>query len=382
MLLLPQLLLSSASADLSAAQPTLSLPLVRRRRHHPRVTHAARRLSQAAPLPTTEAGPFFGSVSDDYVAPVTLGVGRGAQTFLLVADTGSSAVAVVGDPNLGCLRYLDTSDRCDTNRHVECLYGSGGWRGVDCHREVALGGLAVRGYELAAVTWEQAFLMCPASPDEGQGAPLRPDMLIEGIFGLSLSGLRGSTNTSVPLLHALFAAHPRLRRAFGLQCCPFLVGSGKGGDGALDIGGADPAHFRDEGGRGFAYAAVVAQELGYWGVDLLAVRLEGSPASLLRDDAQGEGSSTATDAFGRAKYIVDSGTSLLLLRPPAFAALKAALLDAAGPKAPKAHHGFWKVRATPYPLLTLGLHSTMYLHHELRVTSDRLLGGGAAPTDF
>ena len=55
-----------------------------------------------------------------------------------MADTGSSAVAVVGDPNLGCLRYLDTSDRCDTNRHVECLYGSGGWRGVDCHREVAV----------------------------------------------------------------------------------------------------------------------------------------------------------------------------------------------------------------------------------------------------
>ena len=58
---------------------------------------------------------------------------------------------------------------------------------------MALGGLAVRGYELAAVTWEQAFLMCPASPDEGQGAPLRRDMLIEGIFGLSLVGLRRGT---------------------------------------------------------------------------------------------------------------------------------------------------------------------------------------------
>ena len=77
----------------------------------------------------------------------------------------------------------------------------------------------------------------------------------------------------------------------------------------------DPAHFRDAGGRGFAYAAVVAQELGYWGVDLLAVRLEGSPASLLRDDAQGEGSSTATDAFGRAKYIVDSGGPPLGAQP-------------------------------------------------------------------
>ena len=157
------------------------------------------------------------------------------------------------------------------------------------------------------------------------------------------------------------------------------------------------------------------------------MRLEGSPASLLRDDAQGEGTSTAStstaiDAFGRAKYIVDSGgprplsptparsptlaltptltpnltptltpaltlslslstgpspsqaprssssapgTSLLLLRAPTFAALKAALLGAAGPKAPKAHHGFWKVLATPYPLLTMayGLHSTINLHH-------------------
>ena len=101
---------------------------------------------------------------------MTLGVGLRAQTFLLVADTGSnpnssshlnpspnlnpspsrnpnpyqvadtgsSALAVVGDPKLGCLHYLDTSDRCDTDRHVECLYGSGGWRGVDCHRDVAV----------------------------------------------------------------------------------------------------------------------------------------------------------------------------------------------------------------------------------------------------
>ena len=49
-----------------------------------------------------------------------------------------SALAVVGDPKLGCLHYLDTSDRCDTDRHVECLYGSGGWRGVDCQRDVAV----------------------------------------------------------------------------------------------------------------------------------------------------------------------------------------------------------------------------------------------------
>ena len=140
-------------------------------------------------------------------------------------------------------------------------------------------------------------------------------------------------------MHSLFQQHPRLRRSFGLQCCPFLLGSGKGGDGAMDIGGADPSHFHD-GGEGFSYAAVVAQEFGYWGVDLTAVRLEGAAESLLRN--KGDGTSTAIDAYGRAKYIVDSGTSLLLFRPPTYAALKAALVAAAGPKAPKAHHGFWK----------------------------------------
>ena len=52
------------------------------------------------------------------------------------------------------------------------------------------------------------------------------------------------------------------------------------------------------------------------------MRLEGSPASLLRDDAQGEGTSTAStstaiDAFGRAKYIVDSGGPRPLSPTPA-----------------------------------------------------------------
>ena len=31
--------------------------------------------------------------------------------------------------------------------------------------------------------------MCPDSPSDGQGKPLRHEMLIEGIFGLSLFGL-------------------------------------------------------------------------------------------------------------------------------------------------------------------------------------------------
>ena len=63
----------------------------------PSLTPVAPRDSLIPPLATDPSQPLplaaaqhRAQVSDDYVAPVTLGVGRGAQTFLLVADTGSN----------------------------------------------------------------------------------------------------------------------------------------------------------------------------------------------------------------------------------------------------------------------------------------------------
>lgn len=327
----------------SGTGAAISLPLARRRRLHPRSSsrHHRRGLNES---PYAEVGHLFGSVSDDFVAPVSLG----GQTFLLVVDTGSAALAVAGGPNLGCRRYLDTADHCDLNTPVECLYGSGGWKGVDCRRDVRIGGLDVPGYELSAITEEEAFLTCPESPADSPTAPaqmLRHDMLIEGIVGLSLRGLGGPTNTSLPLLHALFHAHHRLPRSFGLQCCPYDAESGRGGDGALDIGGADRSHYQ---GDGFAYAAVVAAEAGFWGVDVQALRVSGSDLPLLRDEPSdgSSGGGGALDRRGRAKYIVDSGTSLLLFRPRTFLSLKHALLASLAPgTGPPPTHGFWNATA-------------------------------------
>ena len=74
---------------------------------------------------------------------------------------------------------------------------------------------------------------------------------------------------------------------------------------------------------------------GWWGADLMAVRVGGS-ANLLRND---NGPSTATDRAGLAKYIVDSGTSNLLLRRPTFEAVVSALSRALGAEAPPLGHG-------------------------------------------
>ena len=116
---------------------------------------------------------------------------------------------------VAALCWLWPHDACRAMPAARCLprdacRGRTAYRGrtcCGCPSQVVLGGLEVRGYELAAVTWEQAFLMCPASPDEGQGTPLRPDMLIEGIFGLSLFGLRRGTLRARPTQHAHHAHH-------------------------------------------------------------------------------------------------------------------------------------------------------------------------------
>ena len=177
-----------------------------------------------------------GSISDDYAAEVVID----GKTFHVIVDTGSDVFAVAAASDLGCDSYVDTASGCDHARPVKTVYGSGYWSGVQCWRDVRLGNLVVAGYELSAIEAESSFLTC--SP-ERKAEMLRPDFVSEGIIGLSLDGLKGATNTSKPLLYALFATHPNVPRVFGLQCCAYDPTSGTGGTGAFDIGGADHAHY-------------------------------------------------------------------------------------------------------------------------------------------
>ena len=67
-----------------------------------------------------------------------------------------------------------------------------------------------------------------------------------------------------------------------------------------------------------------------------------SGGELLHND---DGPSTAVDTAGRAKYIIDSGTSNLVIRKPTYRAIVAALAGALGDSAPPPTHGFWNSSA-------------------------------------
>ena len=213
------LLATILSGNLAVDEP-VSLPLLHRMNRHSK-RHGRHLTDLQADL--------LGSASDDYVAEFVIE----DKTFHAIVDTGSDVFAVAGAPDLGCHSYVDTSHDCD-RVPVKTVYGSGFWSGVQCWRDIHLGSLVVPAYEMSAIEAENNFLTCqPARVAE----MLRSDFRSEGIIGLSLDGLRGATRTSTPLMYALFAAHPRLPRKFGLQCCAYDPLSGAGGTGAFDLGG-------------------------------------------------------------------------------------------------------------------------------------------------
>lgn len=324
--------LQTILAAASVAAP-YAVPLTHQRRQ----SSTRRRLASSSTL--------IGSMSDDYTVPLLVD----GATFHVNVDTGSAALAVAGAPTLGCPNYVDSTVGCDDGG-VGVNYGSGGWRGVQCHREVSLGGLTVPHYEFSSVLTEKDFLTCPGTSPSSSHAPshmLRKDLTIDGILGLALSGLTGVTPSSAPLLYRLFDAHPQLPRVFGLQCCAYDALTGLGGDGALDIGGASSSHHHGE----IRYAAVT--EGRFFGVEVLDLRTvptEAAPTSvsLLRAEPGDDASSPLySDAIGRtfSKHIVDSGTSLILLRKATAIAVREALHAAAGDSAPPLSHGFWNASA-------------------------------------
>ena len=76
--------------------------------------------------------------------------------------------------------------------------------------------------------------------------------------------------------------------------------------------------------------------------------MAGSDLPLLRDEPSdgSSGGGGARDRRGGAKYIVDSGTSLLLFRRRTFLSLKRALLASFAPgTGPPPTHGFWNATA-------------------------------------
>lgn len=296
---------SPSGSVVSPAAPlslTVGVPLIKRRGRD------SSRGSAISHLGTT----IRGSASDDYAAPFTID----GQTFHLNVDTGSPTLAVAGRRELGCNAWLNTSHGCGEDVHLE--YGSCWWKGVECLRDVHIGGLKVEGYAMAAIHNENALLTCPGTPDSSpnsQSHMLRRDAVVEGIIGLDFNTDTPVTKNEEPFMYKLFAAHPHLPRSFSFQCCAYDALTQTGGTGALDVGLPDPTHYT---GRP-EYASVV--EAVFWGVDLKGVSVGGE--DVLRDSGVDKNglNNTAVDNNGHAKYIVDSGTSSLVFLRPTYEAI-------------------------------------------------------------
>ena len=275
----------------------------------------------AATLSTT---PLKGDNADDYTTPVYL---DGQGPFSLNVDTGSALVGVAGNETIGCDLYYDSS-ACDGGP-IKVVYGSGFWSGVVCEATVTLGAYNVTNYKFGAYQKQKAMTTCERTPEDDATSPRRmtqPHNYMQGIVGLT-AGEVGRTAGSPPLLEVLFATHADVDPLFGLQCCGF--DRGRGGGGALDVGGFDARRFYG------AIQWVPVTKPPYWAVRATSIKfgvVEVLPADVAAIDAYADGSDQS---------IVDSGTSGLVLPKRAFDAA-VATLSAAAPDVPRA---FWKGEA-------------------------------------
>jgi len=327
--------------------------------------------------------PLKGDNADDYTTPVYL---NGQGPFALNVDTGSALLGVAGNESIGCDLYYDASS-CDGGP-IKVVYGSGFWSGVVCEATVTLGEYEIKNYKFGAYQKQQAMTTCERTPEDDASSPVhmvRPTNYMQGqctrvfsippdfrscilpvgaapvhlaqrasspptpsgysaraggasahfLFSTGIVGLsagqpgstKGSAKGSAPLLEVLFATHADVDPVFGLQCCGF--DGGRGGGGALDVGGFDARRFYGP------IQWVPVTKKPYWAVRTTSVKfgdVEVLPADIATIDAYPDGADQA---------IVDSGTSGLTLPARAFDAAVEAL-SAAAPDVPSA---FWRGEA-------------------------------------
>jgi hypothetical protein len=113
----------------------------------------------------------------DYTAAVL--VGTEGQSANVILDTGSSTLAVTQDAYNPA---LDTTPPQPTTLAQVILYGTGGWAGPVLGTEVAVGGLAFAGAQIA--------LAVDQEPNNFGAA--------DGILGLAFNALNSASNTGKP----------------------------------------------------------------------------------------------------------------------------------------------------------------------------------------
>jgi hypothetical protein len=261
---------------------------------------------------------MYGALSDDYAAEVTVD----GVTVNVNIDTGSVAFAVAGHADIGCDRFLDTSEliargQCDESKNITVTYGTGWWSGIMCNMTVGFGSggetLQMTNYSGGLMLRQRQMTTCARTADDDPTSLSfreKKDVFMEGIAGFAFPDPHNQIFH--PLLSELFFGHGEngeaLRPVFGLQSCGYEPIFNVGGDGALDLGGFDSRHYEGD----IRWTSVV--EPRYWGVHMTAVRLGTTQDANLLPENQ----TTALDEDGHARTVVDSGTSMALFDPTTF----------------------------------------------------------------
>lgn len=232
-----------------------------------------------------------------------ISVGRPAQSFRVVFDTGSGHLVV---PSVECgseacqvhLKYNQTASEsavpinvdgsvvppgkmCD---QVNIGFGTGKVKGEFAKDVVCLGG-ASEGEDLPCITMHAVMAI------EMSTLPFK-NFGFDGILGMGLSGL--SLNKNFSFFDMLSGSGQIGTHHFGV----FLTDGDEGEESEIAIGGHNPTRTLTP----ISWTPVAMPEMGYWQVEIKAVRVGGVPINICQD--------------GSCRGVVDSGTSHLGIPAP------------------------------------------------------------------
>lgn len=223
----------------------------------------------------------------------------GANSFNVVADSGSSSAAV-GASNCatcGSASRYNTATGTNLNRQASASYGSGSWTGAAYSDAMGLGGGSAKtpAYPVKfGVMTKQAGILQPYSCREGRIEQR------DGILGLGPNTLLSANTTS--LLAQLTGSKSLVNDVFAVKGC--------GVDGNLLLGGYDATHVRSQ--PFFVPLVTDRNDQGsfYYAVTLAGMNLGGN---------------VVAQANTLGSVIVDNGTSLLYVSDAAYKGFRAAL---------------------------------------------------------
>lgn len=239
-----------------------------------------------------------------------INVGHPAQEFRVVFDTGSGHVVLPSTEckSRTCLahrRYsmMESSSAAPINLdgtpaldgemsdQVTIGYGTGQVVGEFVRDEVCIGGVGRSGETTQVEPLQSCQNLQVVVAVEMSKQPFK-NFLFDGIFGLGLGSLALSKNFS------FFNTFVQQGGFGSPHFSVFLTDSEAGDESEIAFGGYNPERLSGS----LSWAPVVKPDMGYWQLELLAVRVDGQPLDVCKD--------------GSCRAVIDTGTSHLGIPSP------------------------------------------------------------------